>query len=82
MPYAAVYVSPLGELALASDGEALTGLWFFGQKHFPADWARREKQPLPVFLETNQWLDAYFAGERPGFTPPLKAAGTALRCVR
>ena len=26
--------SPLGSITLASDGEALTGLWFDGQKHF------------------------------------------------
>ena len=29
------YTSPLGGITLASDGEALTGLWFDGQKYFP-----------------------------------------------
>ena len=28
------YASPVGELTLASDGTALTGLWLEGQKHF------------------------------------------------
>lgn len=31
------YPSPLGEMILSSDGEALTGLWFKDQKHLP-DW--------------------------------------------
>ena len=26
--------SPLGSITMASDGEALTGLWFAGQKYF------------------------------------------------
>ena len=79
MPYAAIYVSPLGELALASDGEALTGLRFFGQKHFPAGWARWEKRDLPVFAETARWLDVYFAGVRPDFIPPLATEGTPFQ---
>lgn len=28
--------TPLGPVLLASDGEALTGLWFEGQKHYAA----------------------------------------------
>ena len=28
------YASPVGELTLASDGTALTGLWLEGQKYF------------------------------------------------
>ena len=29
------YDSQLGEITLAGEGEALTGLWFDGQKYFP-----------------------------------------------
>ena len=29
--------TPLGGILLSSDGEALTGLWFEGQKHFGAN---------------------------------------------
>lgn len=28
------YISPLGPITMASDGDALTGLWFDGQKYF------------------------------------------------
>ena len=34
MDYISHYNSPLGGITLASDGEALTGLWFDGQKFF------------------------------------------------
>ena len=33
MRYTERFDSPLGEILLASDGEALTGLWFAGQKY-------------------------------------------------
>ena len=36
MDYIHHYASPLGGITLASDGSALTGLWFDGQKYFAA----------------------------------------------
>ncbi len=74
------YQSPLGAVTLASDGNALTGLWFDGQKHFaetlPAD---HSEQMLPVFAEAERWLDRYFSGGIPDFTPPLFLRGTPFR---
>lgn len=74
------YVSPLGGLTLASDGEALTGVWFDGQKHFPEfpPETRLEIQ-LPVFEQTKRWLDLYFSGTAPDFTPPLRPCGTPFQ---
>ena len=72
--------SPLGSITLAGDGEALTGLWFDGQKHFGAGLpANCAENMLPVFAETERWLQAYFAGENPDFTPPLAPQGTAFQ---
>lgn len=72
--------SPLGKLTLASDGEALTGLWFEGQKHFAAGLSdAAEERPLPVFAETARWLELYFAGDAPDFTPPLRPSGTPFQ---
>ncbi len=34
---------------------------------------------LPIFAEVRRWLDTYFAGHVPDFTPPLRPAGTAFR---
>ena len=61
---------------MASDGKALTGLWFDGQKFF-AETLLPERQEclLPVFEETCRWLDLYFSGAVPDFTPAL-----TLRC--
>ncbi len=71
------YESPLGGITLASDGASLVGLWFDGQKHF-ADTLGEHHGPreLPIFLDTVKWLDIYFSGKAPGFTPPL-----AMRCT-
>lgn len=80
MQYIARAASPLGEITLSSDGEALTGLWFDGQKYFGAtlggDARARE---LPVFEQTRRWLEIYFAGREPDFTPPLRPAGSPFR---
>lgn len=76
MQYTSKYNSKLGEILLASDGKKLTGLWFVGQKYF-ADNLEREniEQDLPVFNQTKKWLDIYFSGEKPLFTPLLSLEG-------
>lgn len=76
MYYICKYVSPLGGITLASDGENLTGLWFDGQKHFADNLPEQyEEQDLPIFAQTKQWLDIYFSGKEPDFTPPLSLTG-------
>ena len=74
------YASPLGGITLASDGEALIGLWFDGQKYFGATLgANAVEQELPIFDAARQWLATYFAGAEPDFTPPLRPRGTAFQ---
>lgn len=80
MAYTAHYDSPLGGITLASDGRALTGLWFDGQKYFGDTLPEAyEKRPLPVFDEAARWLDLYFGGAAPDFTPPLAMLTTPFR---
>ena len=80
MEYTAHYDSPLGGITLASDGEALTGLWFDGQKYFGEALSPvREPGNLPAFERAFEWLDAYFDGRDPGFTPPIHLKGTPFR---
>ena len=43
MQYISKYTSPLGAITLASNGEALTGLWFDGQKYFGANLSKEYK---------------------------------------
>ena len=80
MEYIHHYDSPLGGITLASDGDKLTGLWFDEQKYF-ADTLEKEHEEkiLPVFEETNRWLDIYFSGNAPDFTPPLRMKTTEFR---
>lgn len=80
MLYTCFYNSPLGGITMASDGTALTGLWFNGQKYFAEGLAETAAaKTLPVFDEAVRWLDIYFGGRRPDFTPLLNLEGTAFR---
>ena len=74
------YLSPLGGITLAGDGEGLTGLRFDRQAG-PADVPGREYpgESLPVLAEAERWLDLYFSGKVPDFTPKLNLRGTAFR---
>ena len=40
-----------------------------------------EEKNLAVFDQTRRWLDLYFSGREPGFTPALNPAGSAFRRV-
>ena len=74
------YESPLGGITLGSDGKALTGLWFDGQEHYAVTLpSQAERRRLPVFDETCKWLDIYFSGRAPDFTPELALHGTPFR---
>jgi methylated-DNA-[protein]-cysteine S-methyltransferase len=70
--------SPIGELTLASDGEALTGLYMTEQRHRPAlpDAGARDDA---VLAAARRQLAEYFAGERREFELPLRPAGTEFQ---
>ena len=74
------YDSPLGGILLAADEIGLVGLWFDGEKYFadhlPGEYTERE---TPILSETKRWLDVYFAGSEPDFTPPLHPIGSPFR---
>lgn len=74
------YDSPLGGVTLAGDGDALTGLWFDGRGErgrIPS--ADCREAALPVFDEAKRWLDLYFGGVAPDFTPKLRLVGTTYQ---
>lgn len=71
------YLSPLGKLLLACDNEGLTGIWFEGQKYFDKGLSVKQKAlEHEILAQTKAWLDLYFKGQEPSFTPPLKLCGT------
>ena len=82
MEYTTKYPSPVGVLLLASDGQALTGLWIENQKYYGATLQQehQKKDDLPVFDEVKKWLDRYFAGEQPSVSElPLAPTGSPFR---
>lgn len=80
MLYTSHYASPLGGMTLVSDGTALVGLYFDGQKYAAEGLdATRTQKNLPIFEEARRWLDVYFSGRKPDFTPPTAPAGTAFQ---
>jgi methylated-DNA-[protein]-cysteine S-methyltransferase len=77
-PYSWRHPSPIGELLLASEGEALTGLYLEERRPGPRGEAAWREDPGP-FREVVAQLDAYFAGERTAFTLPLAPEGSAFQ---
>ena len=80
MMYTMHYDSPLGGILLAADEEGLTGLWFETQKYFAAKLApEHEEKMTPPLDAACRWLDVYFSGREPDFTPKLHLVGSDFR---
>ncbi len=73
MEYYTYLPSPLGQLLLVSDGDALTGLWMDTQNPVVRG-VRRDD--APVFLAVSRWLAGYFQGQPGEIRFPLSPAGT------
>jgi methylated-DNA-[protein]-cysteine S-methyltransferase len=74
------FASPLGTMLVASDGVALTGAWFVGQRYVPvidAGWQRRRE--LPVLERAAAELAEYFGGNRRRFELALAPRGTPFQ---
>lgn len=72
--------SPLGLILLTSDGAALTGLYFLGQKHEPklnAEW--RPDPASKLFHDARFQLLEYFSGHRRIFDIPFHLMGTPFQ---
>ncbi len=69
------YPSPVGELLLATDGEALVAV-SFGDAPHTAIAAEYWRGNTSVLDDARRQLDEYFAGTRQAFDLPLKALGT------
>ena len=53
------------DLRMCSDGTVLTGLWFVGSPDEKKHATTGIRQHLPIFQETERWLDLYFSGKQP-----------------
>ena len=74
MTYKYSYQTPEGfsNMIMNSDGEYLTGLWFEGSRDSSEHNINCKEKDLPIFKETSKWLDIYFKGNVPDFTPKYK----------
>ena len=80
MIYTSKYNSPLGDILLAADEIGMCGLWFDGQKYFAQGLSdERTECETAIIAEAKRWLDVYFAGKQPSFTPPLHPVGSPFR---
>ena len=71
-----LFDSPLGDLLLASDHNALVGIWFADiERAETRDWQRDSG----AFGEVTAQLRAYFAGELTEFTVELAPRGTPFQ---
>ena len=74
---------------LTADAQALTGVWFDGQKYYAQGQADLEpeagaaicnapckEEHAPLLADVKRWLDIYFAGKEPDFDLPLNPTGT------
>ncbi|WP_458403996.1 methylated-DNA--[protein]-cysteine S-methyltransferase [Methanobrevibacter sp.] len=81
MYFSTDYASPLGDLLIASDGEAICGVWFLDQKHFKSsvDGDMIQKDDLAIFKTVKRWFDDYFNGLNPEISFKLKPHGSDFR---
>ena len=82
MYYSTTYPSPLGLITLAADEDNLVALWIEGQKYFgdPIQEAMIQNDDITVFTHTKDWLDRYFAGNKPQISQlPLSPIGSDFR---
>lgn len=77
MRYIHYYESPIGQILLTADEQGLTGLLLQGE-----DWPPEEGYTeiiTPAIKSAVQWLDIFFSGQIPNFTPPLRLQGSPFQ---
>ena len=80
MTYTTKYTSPLGPILFSADDTGLTGVWFEDQKYFASTLPREHIfKETEILLMTKRYLDVYFSGKKPDFTPPLNPFGSDFR---
>lgn len=71
------YQSPIGVITLVSDGSSLTEL----RLAQPLIQDPSNKKNFQVIEETCRWLDLYFSGIKPDFTPSLNPQGSLFQQI-
>ncbi|RSJ80115.1 Methylated-DNA--protein-cysteine methyltransferase, constitutive [Streptococcus cristatus] len=80
--YKTYYASPIGQILILTDANALLGLWLEGQKYFGAgyDLEQAQQEETEISRRVSAWLDDYFKGENPAINEiPLAPQVTEFR---
>lgn len=78
--YTCTIDTPLGTMTASAENEALTGLWFIDQKHYPTKADTWVYNPdYSVFKMLRTWLSDYFSGKYPVPSLNLNPKGTPFR---
>ena len=75
-----VFNSPLGMLRVTANQQAITGLWFFGQKYEftpQSDWIESDNNSL--LNNAVSQLKDYFSAKRTTFDLPIEPQGTEFQ---
>ena len=80
MQYTSTHETPFGNVLLTADDVGLTGLWIRDSRYYASNLENKHTEKnLPVFESVKEWLDIYFSGNNPGFTPPIHLIGTPFQ---
>ena len=79
MVYTCQYQSPMGDILLAADEIGLDDCGLLGRNTLPTYFRMNMALKYKFLQGTKRWLDVYFSGEEPNFTPPLHPIGSAFR---
>ncbi|WP_321802754.1 methylated-DNA--[protein]-cysteine S-methyltransferase [Burkholderia sp. BCC1993] len=74
--------SPLGDIAIRIEDDALTGLFFVGQKYYPSLAIAPDadvRNASPLVCKVAEQVAEYFAGTRATFSVPIHLRGTAFQ---
>ena len=80
--YTTNYLSPIGSIMLASNGEYITGLWLEGQKYHGGMAKNNfiENDNLSIFVTAKNWLKKYFNKQKPSISSlPILLIGGNFR---
>ena len=67
--------SGMSNIIMTGEDDMLTSLCFVGSKDAQTSEPFPEEKKLPVFEETINWLNIYFSGKSPDFTPKMNLEG-------
>ena len=77
MQYIHYYKSPIGHILLTADEQGLTDLMLQGEPWTLS--TNHSEKATPAIMESVRWLDIYFSGNIPDFTPPLHLTGSPFQ---